>query len=239
VSNSDHFDGEVEASLRRDIPIISTPHAYRHLSTKPNGGQFTQVLPLDPFEMGLLPIVTPGNNNKKPCIKVTAMPGKHVPPGPGHVLERVNELVEAVPPTDRWMVELGHEKTKGEVECEYRIYVSGDTIMVDELKAIPERYKGKQIDLMLIHLGGTTLPGPHMPLLVVTMDDKQGVELIRLINPKLTIPIHFDDYDVFLSPLEDFKTEVDAAGLADKVVYLDRGDAFKFAVKIKSEPESK
>jgi len=47
------------------------------------------------------------------------------------------------------------------------------------------------------------------------------------------------DYDVFLSPLEDFKTEVDAAGLADKVVYLDRGDAFKFAVKIKSEPESK
>jgi hypothetical protein len=47
------------------------------------------------------------------------------------------------------------------------------------------------------------------------------------------------DYDVFLSPLKDFKTAVVAAGLADKVVYLDRGDAFKFAVKVKSEPESK
>lgn len=29
------------------------------------------------------------------------------------------------------------------------------------------------------------------------MDGKQGVELMRLISPKLTIPIHFDDYDVF------------------------------------------
>jgi L-ascorbate metabolism protein UlaG (beta-lactamase superfamily) len=209
VSNSDHFDDKVEASLRRDMPIISTLHAYRHLSTKPNGEEFTHVLPLDPFENCLLPIVTPGNSNKRPCIKVTAMPGKHVPPGPRHILEKLNELVQAVPPTNGWMVELGHEKMMGEVECGYRIYISGDTLMVDELKAIPERYKGKQIDLMLIHLGmpwplrvsqseltsyvgGTTLPGPHMPLLMVTMDDKQGVQLIRLINPKLTIPIHFE-----------------------------------------------
>lgn len=40
------------------------------------------------------------------------------------------------------------------------------------------------------------------------------------------------DYDVFLSPLEHFKKEVTAAGFDDKVVYLDRGDAFKFEVKM-------
>lgn len=64
--------------------------------------------------------------------------------------------------------------------------------MVDDLKQIPERYKGQNIDLMLVHLGGTTIPSPAMPLLMVTMDAKQGLELVRLINPDLTIPIHYE-----------------------------------------------
>lgn len=38
------------------------------------------------------------------------------------------------------------------------------------------------------------------------------------------------DYDVFLSPLADFKKEVELAGLGDKVVYLDRKDAYRFKV---------
>jgi hypothetical protein len=29
-----------------------------------------------------------------------------------------------------------------------RIYISGDTLMVDNLKAIPQHYKGQNIDLM-------------------------------------------------------------------------------------------
>jgi L-ascorbate metabolism protein UlaG (beta-lactamase superfamily) len=64
--------------------------------------------------------------------------------------------------------------------------------MVDELKEIPERYRGQNINLMLIHLGGTTIPSPSVPLLMITMDAKQGLELVRLINPDLTIPIHYE-----------------------------------------------
>lgn len=103
--------------------------------------------------------------------------------------------------------------------------------MVDELKKIPERYKGQNIDLMLVHLGGTSVPSPKMPLLMVTMDAIQGLQLVRLINPDLTIPIHYDDYDVFLSPLSDFKKAMEEAGLSDKVVYLDRKDQYRFKVK--------
>jgi len=47
---------------------------------------------------------------------------------------------------------------------------------------------------------------------------------MQLIKPDVTIPIHYDDYDVFLSPLSDFKKAVDVAGLSKKVVYLDRRD---------------
>ncbi|KAI4244115.1 MAG: hypothetical protein L6R40_003099 [Gallowayella cf. fulva] len=63
------------------------------------------------------------------------------------------------------------------------------------------------------------------------MDAEQGLGLVKLIDPDLTIPIHYDDYDVFLSPLDDFKKKMEEAGLQDKVVYLDRKDKYQFKVK--------
>ncbi|KAF2094157.1 Metallo-hydrolase/oxidoreductase [Rhizodiscina lignyota] len=232
--HGDHFDQIVEDELRRDLPIITTPHAKSCLTapTKKGEDEFTAVTDLDFFDSCFIDIKDgAAEGNKQLSIKVTGMPGKHVPPGP---VDKANDLLHAVPPTNGWMLELGYIPSgQGEdsFQSGYRIYISGDTLFVDELKEIPERYKNKGIDLMLIHLGGTTLPGPKMPLLMVTMDAKQGIELVRLISPDLTIPIHFDDYDVFLSPLSDFKKVMEDAGLSDKVLYLDRRDEFKFRVK--------
>lgn len=187
--HADHFDQEVEASLRRSVPIITTPHAKNHLTSKGEQESFTQVYDLDFFDSMLLNIKTK-EGARKPAIKVTGMPGKHVPPGP---LSVANDILAAVPPTNGWMVELGYfDDAVSSFQFGYRIYISGDTLMVPELKGIPERYKGQGIDLMLIHLGGTTIPSPKMPLLMVTMDAKQGVQLMQLINPDLTIPIHYE-----------------------------------------------
>jgi L-ascorbate metabolism protein UlaG (beta-lactamase superfamily) len=189
--HADHFDQEVEASLRRSVPIITTPHAKKHLTEKGEGESFTQVYDLDFFDSMLLniaPTSTSTTSSRKPAIKVTGMPGKHVPPGP---LSIANDILSAVPPTNGWMLELGYF-TPTSFDCGYRIYISGDTLNVPELAEIPKRYKDQGIDLMLIHLGGTTIPGPKMPLLMVTMDAVQGVEVMRLIGPDLTIPIHFE-----------------------------------------------
>ncbi|KAI4204786.1 MAG: hypothetical protein LQ350_000852 [Teloschistes chrysophthalmus] len=225
----DHFDQKVEESLRRDLPIITTPHAKEHLTGKGENEAFTAVYDLDFFQDMLVDIAKGSDAGKgKPAIKVTGMPGKHVPPG---VLGTLNDLVNAVPPTNGWMLELGYKSGEEDFKCGYRIYISGDTLLVDELKEIPKRYAGQNIDLMLIHLGGTTIPAPSVPLLMVTMDAEQGLGLVKLIDPDLTIPIHYDDYDVFLSPLEDFKTKMEEAGLQDKVVYLDRKDRYRFKVK--------
>lgn len=54
--------------------------------------------------------------------------------------------------------------------------------------------------------------------------------LRSLAAPKLILA-SISDYDVFLSPLSDFKKAMDEAGLSDKVVYLDRKDAYRFKVK--------
>ncbi|CAO2648915.1 Nn.00g098640.m01.CDS01 [Neocucurbitaria sp. VM-36] len=232
--HEDHFDREVEEKLSRGLPIITTPHAHECLTSK-GEDSFKNVHALDFWDSVVLDVDATNKttgSGQKPSIKITGMPGKHVPPGP---LSVANDLLGAVPPTNGWMIELGYSNSSSKdtdsFKNGYRIYISGDTLMVDELKEIPERYKDQNIDLMLVHLGGTTIPGPKMPLLMVTMDAKQGVQLMQLINPDLTIPIHYDDYDVFLSPLDDFKKAVHAAGLDGKVVYLDRKDQYNFNVR--------
>jgi L-ascorbate metabolism protein UlaG (beta-lactamase superfamily) len=65
---------------------------------------------------------------------------------------------------------------------------------------------------------------------LLTMDAEQGVEAIRIINPREVIPIHYNDYEVFKSPLEDFKRAVEAAGFADRVRYLSHGETYHFTV---------
>ena len=91
----------------------------------------------------------------------------------------------------------------------------------DDLKEIPNRYPN--IDLALFHLGGTRIMG-----ILLTMDAEQGVEAIHLINPREVIPIHYNDYEVFKSPLEEFKNAVVAAGLENRVRYLSHGETYEF-----------
>ncbi|PLN76235.1 beta-lactamase-like protein [Aspergillus taichungensis] len=236
--HGDHFDQVVEASLRRDLPIITTPHAKSHLTRK-GADSFTDVSALDPFESQMIHIKnTLGPRPSR--LRVTGMPGKHVPES--SVVEYLNATAHAIPPTNGWMLELGTEGSNEDETgfvCGYRIYITGDTLLVDDLKHIAQRYAGERINLMLAHLGGTTIPSPSLaPLaLLVTMDAEQGVRLIQLIQPDLTIPIHYDDYDVFASSLAEFKTEVERAGLENKVVYLDRKDRFDFAVRVHPNKE--
>lgn len=240
--HEDHFDRLVEDSLNRDFPIITNPHAKDCLTSSSRSEPFRSVYDLDFFESMVLEGRNSINNETgesvRPAIKVTGMPGKHVPPGP---ISKLNDILNAVPRTNGWLLELGWEfvtrdiglqDTKApEFKTGYRIYISGDRLFVEALQDIPKWLEGKQVDLMLIHLGCTTIPGALAPLVMVAMDAKQGLQLIRLVNPDITIRIHYDDYDVFLSPLSDFVKEIENAGLQNRVVYLNRGEQYKFTVQ--------
>ncbi|KAG6362466.1 hypothetical protein INS49_010696 [Diaporthe citri] len=231
--HEDHFDKKVERALGRDVPILTTPHAQKCLTDAGiEGGPFQAVTALDHFESAMLEVTGP-DAQRRPVFKVTGTPGKHVAPGP---LAVANDLLGAVPPTNGWLLELGHSKDgepqPRDVNTDFRVYISGDTLYIDDLvKDTLQWLQGQQIDLMLVHLGGTTIPGSKAPLVMVTMDAMQGVKMMKAMDPTVTVPIHYDDYDVFLSPLEDFKKEVQEAGLQDKVVYLDRGDQYRFSMR--------
>lgn len=197
--HGDHFDQIVEEKLRKDLPIISTAHAAEELKSK----HFTAPVPLETWETAT---IRKGNYRAK----VTSMPGQH---GPGIVNF-------ALPPVMGSVLDFEDENSKRLV----RIYISGDTLLIDELKEIPRKYP--DIDIGLFHLGGTRVLG-----VMVTMDDKEGLEAVKIINPDIAIPIHYNDYDVFKSPLEDFKRAVSEANMNEKVVYLSHGETYNFTIK--------
>jgi L-ascorbate metabolism protein UlaG (beta-lactamase superfamily) len=40
------------------------------------------------------------------------------------------------------------------------------------------------------------------------MDANQGVEFLQRVRPRLAVPVHYDDYGVFRSPLSDFLSAI-------------------------------
>ena len=198
--HGDHFDQIVERRLDKRLPIITTHHAAAKLRAK----GFREARGMETWETFT---VEKGDAR----LRITSMPGKH---GPG----AVNFLL---PPVMGSMLEFESMSHEGTGETGLRLYITGDTLMHDELKDIPRRFP--DIDLALLHLGGTRILG-----VLVTMDARQGVEMIRLTNPKKAVPIHYNDYAVFKSPLEDFVKAVEEAGLSDRIAYLSHGETYEF-----------
>ena len=64
--------------------------------------------------------------------------------------------------------------------------------------------------------------------ILLTMDAEQGMEAMSIINPRQLIPIHHTGYEVFKSPLDEFRSRVAAAGLEDRVTYLSHGERYEF-----------
>ena len=142
-------------------------------------------------------------------VRVTSLPGRHAP----------GVLSRALPPVMGSMIEFGSVRD----ERRMHLYITGDTLVYDKLREIAARYP--DVDLALLHLGGTRVLG-----LLVTMDARQGVEMMRMINPRRAIPIHYNDYKVFTSPIEDFQAGVRDAGYEDRMTYLAHGDTYTFDV---------
>lgn len=142
-------------------------------------------------------------------LRVTAVPGRH---GPGLADRLLPDVMGSV-----------LEFSAGD-RRQLTLYITGDTLYRPGLAAIPERFG--EIDAMLIHLGGTRVLG-----LLVTMDDRQGADLTRLINPGRTIPIHNDDYRVQKTPLDRFLSRARDLGLPG-VQPIGRGETIDLPLRV-------
>lgn len=191
--HGDHWDRTARRGLDRGLPVLTTPHASRVLQ----GAQgFRHALGLRTWESHTL--VRGGSQ-----VTVTAVPGRHA----------FGPLEKLLPPVMGSVLECG--PAGGPVRL--RLYLSGDTLVFAGLREIGTRWT--DLHLAVLHLGGTTLPGGK----VVTMDGRQGAELVQLLRPRLALPVHYDDYTVFTSPLGDFADAMQARGLGERLVHCPPG----------------
>ena len=195
--HGDHFDEVAAAGLDPALPIVTTAHAARKLERQ----GFRRPAPLDTWQWATAS--RPGAT-----LRVTSLPARHGPLA-------VNR---GLPPVMGSMLDFADADGLA-----LRMYISGDTLMYDDLREIPRRFP--DVDIALVHLGGTRVLG-----VLLTMDGRQGREVVELVDPRTAIPIHFDDYTVFRSPLSDFREEMARSPLSDRVEYLQRGDRYRFPV---------
>jgi L-ascorbate metabolism protein UlaG (beta-lactamase superfamily) len=194
--HGDHWDRVARKGLDRSTPVLTTPAAARALYRQ----HFTSSEGLNTWQTSTL-------THDGHRLDVTALPGRHARGAAQRLLPPVmGSLLEYTPPGE---------------PTQLRIYITGDTLFVDDLREIPSRYSA--IDVALVHLGGTTLPGG----LVVTMDGREGSDLVELVSPKSAVPIHFDDYGRFKSPLSDFEVEMGRRGLTDRLRVVPRGQSIR------------
>jgi len=191
--HEDHFDRVATERLDHAVPIVTTPDAARALQ---NVG-FRNARALRTWQQTSFV-------RDDWVLTVTSMPGTH---GPAFMTPFLPSVMGSLLDLRR----LDRPES-------LRIYITGDTLVHDQLKEIPHRFPG--IDLALVHLGGTRIFG-----VLLTMDGKQGVEAIRMVEPNEAVPIHYDDYDVFRSPLDEFRSAVREAGIAQQVRYVARGES--------------
>ena len=190
--HGDHWDRVGKRELPHEVPIFTTPKAARALRRQ----RFTDPRPLTTWQDAALK--RDGHE-----LTITATPGRHAVGIARHVLPPVMGSVLDLAGPDGPIL---------------RLYISGDTLLVDDLRTIPERFP--DIGAAVFHLGGTTLPGGF----VVTMDGTQGADLLELVRPGLVVPVHHNDYGVFKSPLTDFLDETQRRSTDNVVRVVEPGE---------------
>jgi L-ascorbate metabolism protein UlaG (beta-lactamase superfamily) len=102
-------------------------------------------------------------------------------------------------------------------DLRHRLHISGDTLTGPHADEIAERFPA--VGTAIVHLGGTRVLW-H----TVTMDGTQGVDFLRRLQPKVAVPVHYDDYRAFRSPLRDFVAAAQHGNLDAAVKVVRRGD---------------
>jgi L-ascorbate metabolism protein UlaG (beta-lactamase superfamily) len=192
--HGDHFDRVARRELPREPPVITTGKA---ADTLRKWG-FTAAAGLDHWSFW---DTVRGDER----LRITAVPGQHGPAG-------VHRLL---PPVIGTVLDLERRDGAGWRRA-LRVYITGDTLNVPRLREVTERFP--DVDVMLTHLGGTRVLG-----LLVTMDGRQGADLVDRVRPRAVVPIHYDDYGVFKSPLADFVDEMGRRGHAALLRTVGRG----------------
>ncbi len=94
------------------------------------------------------------------------------------------------------------------------VYHAGDTGLFSEMSFIGELHK---LDVALIPMGG-----------YYTMGAREAVEAVRLLKPRVIIPMHYKTFPVLAQSADEFARNVREKMPKAKVVVLNPGESYEF-----------
>ncbi|MEO6473312.1 MAG: MBL fold metallo-hydrolase [Aeromicrobium sp.] len=106
------------------------------------------------------------------------------------------------------------------------LWVTGDTVLYKGLRDVASRVK---VGTVLIHLGSVRFPYLSAGLRY-TMDAKEGVELLELIDPATVVPVHYEGWTHFRQGRASAQKVFEDSPFSDRVHWLDPGDSRSFPV---------
>lgn len=133
-------------------------------------------------------------------VRVSAVPAVHGPPGAEALSGQVTGFV----------LRAAGEPT---------VYVSGDNAQVDVVAQVAERFP--DVAVAVLFVGGANVG--RFGAEPLTLDAARAVAATRLLAAARVVPVHHTDWAHFVDPLEAFVDGAAAAGLADRLVVLERG----------------
>jgi L-ascorbate metabolism protein UlaG (beta-lactamase superfamily) len=136
-------------------------------------------------------------------VRITSTPARH---GPA-------EIKEAVGDVSGWILEWEGQQRGA-------LYISGDTVLYDELTEISQRYR---IGTALLHFGAASVDvyGPvHL-----TFTAQEGVRFAEMLGDATIIPIHYEGWAHFTEGQAQIEQAFKAAGREQQLHFLPLGQA--------------
>jgi L-ascorbate metabolism protein UlaG (beta-lactamase superfamily) len=143
------------------------------------------------------------SNAQGETLKITAMPGVHT---------SNPDLRDIIGEVTGFMVEWDGQKDGA-------LYISGDTVWIDDLEEIAKRYK---VGTAVLHMGAANVPAVGDNIL--TMRSEDGARLSKLLQLKNAYPAHFEGWRHFSQGSWQMLRDFNTAGVADTLRLLRPGE---------------
>lgn len=104
------------------------------------------------------------------------------------------------------------------------IYFTGDTVYIEELNTIADRY---HVRAAVMNLGNAHVPvndDASGPLMQITMGGKDGAKLFRALKADVLVPMHYESWGHFTQFGDELRQVFEAEGISDKVCWLKGGE---------------
>jgi len=143
------------------------------------------------------------SNSQGEKLKITAMPGVHT---------SNPDLRDIIGEVTGFMLEWDGQKDGA-------LYISGDTVWIDDMDEIAKRYR---VGTAVLHMGAANVPAVGDNIL--TMRSEDGARLSKLLQLKNAYPAHFEGWRHFSQGSWQMLRDFNALGVADTLRLLRPGE---------------